>query len=317
MKIKNIVTGLLVAFILVSCVPATELVVTKVVPKKTAIPLTPTVPPVETLVPTVDTNAPEKWQGEKDIQGNYIIREQSTDGEIIKTWVEYKSPSGETLWNGWTVNKTEGKGIPIWDIGLPNHPYNRIGNIMLLCSDTVPECYSIPRFIHIDKTPEMGNDSDLTSTSFVKLFQRTHEGKDPSGADAMEINGDFHLEFFLDTPENTLAWNLSPSNGAIEILSSWLSLDGADEFYFGNLHIRMRIAGVDTNGELIVLLASEKPVNSLTDFEFSGLIFLAPSLIIQQEDLSNTTSLEVLMSFVNAADNPSSKGNLWIESISK
>lgn len=316
----RIFTLFLVGLLLSSCakadVPSTPTLTPN--PTATSIP-SPTLTATATEDPLA--GAPEGATG-KNSNSEWTRTVEINGIKVEQIYALIKDKNGEVMYADWVRVKTTGDGIPILDhTKSDRYGYKQLGIIELLCSDKFTGCIDVPAFTHIGLIPENSNDSNVTSRSKVLIYQRLNHGNTPTGEDMFNFLNNHRtgidINFFLTDPDHMLTWTMKPgpAPSAVEILTDWNDplLEGADEYKFGSRVFRTKILGIDADGRLIGIAATENPLQLEDTYAWARLLFINPAMVLQQEDLSQKLKASsVLNDMVLAADQKSFQGNPWI-----
>lgn len=266
---------------------------------------TPTVVPTPTEIP--DPTMPLGEVG-KDAEGTYVKME---NGDIARK-VEYKNSAGEILYEGWAVEKTQKGGIPLWDFGNVNLiPFS------LFVTYDVPGIHSIESLSHQDNiNPEGGGGGadSLTGLAIAHLFHR----KNINTSDQAEMQK-FNIEVFngvatlplITSTGEAVEGKLSSETGFITIVVPFDSLipsegngvsEWLDPYSTSRRSFRSTVLGVDKDGNIIELLASETPLNELPDNLVRALALHLAASVIDKEDQTIQSFPIKLQSYVKYAD---------------
>lgn len=279
---------------------------------QTAVP-SPTAAPTETPNPLV--NAPPgttraengKYYMDKVIEGNEVV---------VFEYTKILGQSGETLYEGWTMQKTVGEGIPLIDWTNTLEGYERdIGFVNLFVSPEAMGSFDVPSFSHTNKTVANANDSDLTSRVIVSIFNRTNAGRNPNNSESWQQDlklqkGEVPISFTTTDTAIAETWNISPDNGASVFLVSWDSLEGSEEFFLHGVSCRSKVLGVDKDGNLVGVIAVNAELNTLTEDQWWRVILFHAASVIDHADQSQQGGNETLESWIAFADNKFP--NTWI-----
>ncbi len=309
MKTKVVIL-ISIGILLASCAPATstpQLV--------TNIPVSTTIPtnvPTTTLTPiaTLDPNVPVGTRGQ-DAQGEFV----TTENGVIARKVEYKSASGEILWSGWAVEKTQAGGIALLDSG----PYKVVPVKLLFASDVVGGEALISLTSPAD--PDGGHDSLMSAVYTALLERKNISMSDNNGSrdfwDKLG-KGELSLPFTTSKGTSTEVF-LGSDTGFTTIVVPYTLLvpaegNGVSEWVDVRSGIRFRsiLIGVDSAGNAIGLIASEKPLNELPDSAVRLLTLFHSASIIAVESQEVQGYSVTLDLFVQYADK---KGNKTVPDI--
>ena len=281
---------------------------------------TPTLTPAPTETPTAvptPTEIPDPTMplGEvgKDAEGKYVKME---NGDIARK-VEYKNSAGEILYEGWAVEKTQDGGIPLWDFGNVNLiPFS------LFVTYDVPGIHSIESLSHQDNiNPEGGGggSDSLTGVAIADLFHRKNiNTKNISTSDQAEMQK-FNIEVFngvatlplVTSTGESVEGKLGPETGFITIVVPYDSLvpttengvtEWLDPYPTSRSSFRSTVLGVDKDGNVIELLASETPLNELPDNLVRALALHLAASVIDKEDQTTQGFPLILQAYVRYAD---------------
>ncbi len=292
-----------IGILLTSCAPAssTPLPVTNT-PTPTTIP---TNIPTITFTPTAtpDPNAPEGTRG-SDAQGEFIKMES---GEIARK-VEYKIATGEVLWTGWAIEKTQKGGISLIDIGGLNAVQTR-----LLVQPNIPGSENILSLTHPDNLESSNGDNALTGVVSAALQTRMNILGDNAAVTPwfkQVSSGTATLPIITSTGE-AVDVLLGPETGFITIVVSYDSLDSVtvtgvtewlDPYSNSRASFRSMVVGVDEIGNAICLIGSEKPLNELPDKVIRMITLYHAGNIINDPDQTTQEWSDWLSVFVTYAD---------------
>ncbi len=265
MKTK-IVIFISIYILLASCAPSTS-----TLPPVTNMPVSTTVPtniPTITFTPTatLDPNAPEGTR-ESDAEGEYIEME---NGDIARK-VEYITATGEALWTGWAIEKTQPGGIPLLDIGELNAVQTR-----LLVQPNIPGSENILSLTHPDNLESSTGDNALSGVVSAALQTRMNILGDNTKVTPwfkQVSSGTATLPIITSTGDAVHVL-LGPKTAFVTIVVPYESLDPStvagvtewkDPYSESRKNFRSTVLGVDVNGNAICLIGSEEPLDTLPD----------------------------------------------------
>lgn len=274
----------------------------------------PTITPTITFTPTatLDPNAPAGTRG-TDGQGEFITME---NGDITRK-VEYKTASGEILWSGWAVEKTQAGGIPLFDA----LHFNLIPTKLYVSPD-VAGGYNLKSLTHPDNTEPFTTSDSLDSMVTPELYTRLHvdltNNTETNDLSHRLRSGGVPLPLITSTGES-VEMLLGPETGFITLVVPYDSLtptdgNGVSEWIDvrSGMRFRSTMLGVDASGNAIGLIASEKPLNELPDNTVRLLVLFHAASIIAIESQEIQGYSVILDLFVQYAD---AKGDKLIPDI--
>lgn len=309
MKIKNIVMVLLVAFILASCAPAVTVVPTETsVPTSTA---TKTPAPTSTPQPTAtateipDSNAPPKgdWTKREKVNGKYVYYKE-VEGRPYEWVVEdIKMINGETLrFTDWARPVTKGTkngklGDPMYLIPKDSHGWPGVTKNMLPMKVSVLEetefsasiyansvsgltfeqkASSFPNLLLGDNMwfPFRKNNPKATVDDFMNLVDDGKYVIDISGLGSFKINGISSYDVIV-LDKNTVI-DGKPFFEHSQVIK-WKGLWG--EYFYS-------LVGMDADGNLIHIVASTKPFESLNRRQQSAMLLVPILDVLWDSDIS-------------------------------
>lgn len=312
---------ILIAFVS-SCVPVTSTpkieTTTVISPINTPIPTNTTIP-----TPTKDPSIPEGYI--KDVSGQYT-RSITANGEtLIFRWVVEKNKEGQILFEGGVVEKTMGKGVGIgfYVKGAGSYEFDEYGRIRLFASENATGATSVPQYLHHEVTEGQFNEINIAGITSGQLWKRIYPDVRYDNTvlpDFMYkvMAGDVPLPF--ETSSGTVEnWFISPDNGAKVYIVNFDSIPADFEFTDASpvkIKFRMEIKGINTDGQLVILIATDQPWDSLTRFQYMEAIFAGPAHVISMKE-SNGKNIgglsEVLFDWLHWADKFSpSTGEKWL-----
>ncbi len=306
MKTKVVIL-ISIGILLASCAPATstpQLV--------TNIPVSTTIPtnvPTTTLTPiaTLDPNAPVGTRGQ-DAQGEFVTTE---NGDVARK-VEYKTTSGEILWSGWAIEKTQAGGIPLLDI----LHFNQIPTKLYVSPD-VAGAHNLKLLAHPDNTESFNTIDSLDSMVRTELYIRLKV--DPtSNTETNAISQKLRAEgvplSLITSTGESVEMLLGAETGFMTIVVPYDTLlleegNGVSEWtdVRSGLRFRSTMLGVDSAGNAIGLIASEKPLNELPDNTIRLIDLFHPASIIAIENQEVQGYSVMLDLFVQYADKKGAK----------
>lgn len=284
---------------------------------------TETIPPTSTVEPTAtialtptetpDPNMPPGATG-FDEKGQYI--KETAEGTF--TWTEKTDAiTGEIVFSEWTRPITDEEGIPVVDFVYDD--IKDIGSIHVYVSDKVIESANLPLFVHTNKTPEQGNDNDLTSRAIVTIFERVNS-RSPSGPEMHDfltkmLNGDISIDFFTVDPSQTYSVKFNPDFRPQVFVTDWDSLEGEPDITNNpiGISLRSKILGVDEDGNLMGVIATNVPLDTLTEEQWVEIILFHTASVIDRPDQTEQFFNSTLAGWLAGADNKNP--NTWIEQV--
>jgi len=296
-----------IGILLASCAPATS-----TPPPLTNTPVPTTIPtniPTIALTPTStpDPNAPEGTRG-SDAEGEFVKME---NGDISRK-VEYKTATGEVLWAGWTIEKTQPGGISLIDIGEINVVQTR-----LLFQPNIQGGELFLSLTHEDNLENSPNANALTTVVDTSLQIRNNilgDNKALSTWFTQMFHGTAVLPIITSSGEGADVL-LGPKTGFVTVIVPFESLDPAtvagvtewkDPYSESRKNFRSTVLGVDVNGNAICLIGSEEPLDTLPDKVIRLLSLWHAGNIINDPDQTTQEWSDWLSVFVTYAD---AKGN--------
>ncbi len=288
-----------IGILLTSCTSVTS---TPPLLTSTSAPTTiPTNIPTITFTPTAtpDPNAPEGTRG-SDAQGEFIKME---NGDIARK-LDYKTATGEVLWAGWAVEKTQQGGISLLDSIETN-----AAQLRMFVQVDVPGSVSLVSLTHVDSLDSTTNANALTTIVYTAIKVRENI-TDVNAWFKLLRAGNAFLSIITSTGE-TAEVRLGPETGFINIVVPYESLDPAtmpgitewlDPYPESRASFRSMVVGVDENGNAICLIGSEKPLNELPDKVIRMIALYHAGNIINDPDQTTQEWSDWLSVFVTYAD---------------
>lgn len=291
----------------------------------TLVPATKTSIPTNTIVPipSKDANIPEGYI--KDVSGQYT-KKVTTNGETFTfMWAVEKNQEGKLLFQGGVVEKAEGKGVGIgyYTKGYGSSEFDEYGRIQLFASENATGAASIPQFHHHEVVVNQFNEIDIAGITSGQLWKRIY----PDVRYDNTVLPDFmfkvmagDIPFPFETSSGAVEnWFISPDNGAKVYIVDFESISSDFEFTDVSpvkIKLRMEIKGVNNNGELIILIATNQPWSSLTRLQYMEVLFAGSAHVVSQKE-SNGKSIgglsEALLDWLTWADKVSpSTGEKWL-----
>ena len=268
--------------------------------------------PTETITPTPtevpDPTAPLGEYG-RDAEGVYVKME---NGDIARKR-EFKTATGEILYVGWVVEKTQPGGISFVNVG----PLKAI-QAKLFINPNVPGSELLLSLTQVNNTAMSTTRTSITSAVGAALNKRPNiananvsdffDQLRKEGATIPIISSsDVHADVLLGPGTGVkiigVPYNWFPQEMMATVTQSWEPYSG------GNFGIRSTVLGVDAEGNAICLMAFEKPLNELPnelrDKLMRAYFLVCPDNIFRQEDQKEqgiTDDTQVLI--LNADQNP-------------
>ncbi|MBP6811480.1 MAG: hypothetical protein KA138_08165 [Saprospiraceae bacterium] len=261
----------------------------------------PTNIPTITFTPTTtpDPNAPEGTRG-SDAQGEFIKME---NGDIARK-LDYKTATGEVLWAGWAVEKTQQGGISLLDSIETN-----AAQLRMFVQVDVPGGASLVSLTHVDSLDSTTNANALTTTVYTAIKVRENI-TDVNAWFKLLRAGNAFLSIITSTGE-TADVRLGPETGFVTIVVPYDSIESAtvtgvtewlDPYSNSRASFRSMVLGVDENGNAICLIGSEKPLNELPDKVIRMITLYHAGNIINDPDQTTQEWSDWLSVFVTYAD---------------
>jgi len=299
MKTK-IVIFISIGILLASCAPSTS-----TLPFATNMPNSTTIPtniPTITFTPTatLDPNAPEGTR-ESDSEGEYI---EMGNGDLARK-VEYKTATGEVLWTGWAIEKTQPGGIPLIDDVATNAAQLRV-----LVQPNVSGGAGVASLTHIDSLDSTPSDQALTHTIYTAIKVRENI-TDVNAWFKLLRAGNALLPIITSTGEAADV-RLGQKTGFVNIVVPYDSLDPAvvagvtewkDPYSGSRKNFRSTVMGVDVNGDAVCLIGSEEPLDKLSDKVVRMIVLYCAGNIINDPDQSTqewSNWLDVIVQYSEA-----------------
>ena len=271
--------------------------------------------PTETITPTPteipDPTAPLGEYG-RDADGVYVIME---NGDIARKR-EFKTATGEILYTGWVVEKTQPGGISLVNV----EPIKAI-QAKLFIDPNVPGGEAILSLTQVDSTAMSYTLTSITSDVRTALIKRPNNAN-ATASDFYDQLSKGRVTIPIITTSGTdevglpittrSEVRLGPNTGVITIVVPYESLDpakvpGATEwlapYQDARFSFRSVVKGVDAEGNAIVIIASEKPLNELPVKLIRAIFLFGPERIFGQEDQTTEQYFSVtLQVWVQDAD---------------
>jgi PBP1b-binding outer membrane lipoprotein LpoB len=273
--------------------------------------------PTETITPTPteapDPTAPLGKYG-RDADGVYVIME---NGDIARKR-EFTTATGEILYKDWVVEKTQPGGIKLINFG-----YSHVIPATLFVDPNVPGSEAILSLTQVNNTAMSNTLTSITSNVGAALNKRPNIANanvsdffnqlSKGGVTIPIITSSGTDEVGLPITTRSEV-RLGPNTGVITIAVPYESLDPAkvpgvsewmDPIQDQRSYFRSTVRGVDAEGNAIVLIASEKPLNELPIKLIRALLLFGPENIFRQEDQTEPYfNINLSVWVINADQNP-------------
>lgn len=277
------------------------------------VPVTPT---ADAPTETPDPNMPPDATGFDEQTGNYIKKVTENGKTNTFIWTEKTDAlTGEIVFSEWTREITDKEGIPIFDS--PFDSETNFGIIHVHISDISSKGVN---FIlkHTNRTSENIGDSDLPSKAVVSFYNRMYGGVNPNGQQSKDFRdamraGFINIPFFIGDPNQSHEWNIS---GTHVFITDWDSLEGVSEFTdpYGTT-FRSKILGIDKDGNLMGVIATNVPLNTLNDEEWAIITLSHAAGVADDENQTEQFFSSTLASWLAFADNKNKDSKTWIEQV--
>ena len=225
------------------------------------------------------------------------------NGDIARK-LDYKTATGEVLWAGWAVEKTQQGGISLLDSIETN-----AAQLRMFVQVDVPGGASLVSLTHVDSLDSTTNANALTTTVYTAIKVRENI-TDVNAWFKLLRAGNAFLSIITSTGE-TADVRLGPETGFVTIVVPYDSIESAtvtgvtewlDPYSNSRASFRSMVLGVDENGNAICLIGSEKPLNELPDKVIRMITLYHAGNIINDPDQTTQEWSDWLSVFVTYAD---------------
>ncbi len=206
--------------------------------------------------------------------GEAII-DPNTGEQMVVTWTEFKNVSGEALWDGWSVEKTQTDDV-VGGIYLVDHD-DISEEIMLRVFADQAIVEEIPIISHTNDTKEIQNDQKFSAPLIGNIVLRKFQVKSATDVPQEDLNAfsddlssDEGVSFTYVTSTGEHTVNMGHLNGFDLVMLPYSDpridpklVSGAREVEDSKgLNLRIIIMEPNEEGNVMVLMGTEKPFNT-------------------------------------------------------